>query len=442
VTVWTDDMMSFPQFFGLKWMLLTNRNNELYTIGAIMSYPQTILICIVMLASVLNTSCDRESANNEPATASSVSKKVTIGGTLPLTGSYSDTGRWIEHGYRCWAEKINKNGGLLGRKVDLLIYDDKSDPDKAVSLFEQVIVQDKADLLLGGYPATSAALQMPAAERHKMVYVSMGGHMQSFEQGFDFSFGGPPLMGQWWYEGFWQWLESLPPVDRPHRMATISVNNIVGLAIREGALEGAARLGIEVAMDELYDLPLERAEELVARAKETQADLFVASGFLPDGVLTVRAMKSQGYNPSFLVQGIGSIVPQWKQDLESDGNLVFSGTPIHPKLPFPEIKELNDLARKQFGVSEAPAYFLFGYAWLQTLQAGVQGVGNLDQKAIRDYLRSHTVVTIGGSFTFDKRGLPRPYNYLTQVQPTAVELIWPLEVRTAGPVFPKPPWKN
>jgi len=249
-------------------------------------------------------------------------------------------------------------------------------------------------------------------------------------------------MGQWWYEGFWQWLESLPPEDRPHRMATISVNNIVGLAIREGALEGAARLGIEVAMDELYDLPLERAEKLVARAKEIKADLFVASGFLPDGVLTVRAMKSQDFNPAFLLQGVGSIVPQWKENLEGDGNFVFSGTPIHPKLPFTEIKELNALATKSFGVSEAPAYFLFGYAWLQTLQSGVQGVGSLDQKAIRDFLRSHTVVTIGGSFTFDERGLPRPYNYLTQIQPTGVELIWPPEVSTSRPVYPKPPWKN
>jgi branched-chain amino acid transport system substrate-binding protein len=283
---------------------------------------------------------------------------------------------------------------------------------------------------------------MPAAERHKMVYVSMGGHMPSFDQGFVFSFGGPPLMGQWWYEGFWQWLTSLPENERPRRLAAISVNNIVGLSIRESALKGATRLGIEVRMDELYDLPLRNAAELVAQAKKEGADLFMASGFLRDGIQTVRAMKSLEYNPKYFVQGVGSIVPRWKEALGDDGNYVFSGTPIHPDLPFSGIEELNAVAHSKFGVSKAPSYFLFGYAWLQTLQAGVEGAGSLDQIAIRDYLRSHTIATIGGEFNFDERGLPERYNYLTQVQPSGVTLIWPLQVRNADAVYPKPPWKR
>jgi branched-chain amino acid transport system substrate-binding protein len=406
--------------------------------------PQIVVtVAILLLASVWLASCTSNSSNGVPSPPLKTLKgPIKIGGTLPLTGPFADTGRWIELGYRYWAEETNGRGGLLGRQVELIIYDDASDSEKAVSLFEQVITQDKVDLLLGGYPGTAAALQMPAAERHRMVYISMGGHMPSFEQGFAYSFGGPPLVGQWWYDGFWQWLASRPAWERPRRMATITVNNIVGLSFRESALDGAARLGIEVMMDELYDLPLTRAQELVAKAQMTGADLFMASGFLPDGVLTIRAMKLLDYNPAFLVQGVGSIVPRWKEELGDDGDYTFSGTPIHAKLPFTGIKELNTLAKSRFGVREAPPYFLAGYAWLQTLQTGVEGVGNLNQIKIRDYLRSHTISTIGGSFTFDQRGLPQPFNYLTQIQPDGVELIWPPPVRTAEPVYPKPPWKH
>jgi branched-chain amino acid transport system substrate-binding protein len=398
-------------------------------------------VAVILTVSVLLAACGSNSPNGVSSKAPGTSgNPIKLGGTLPLSGSFSDTGRWIERGYRYWAEEVNGSGGLLGRQVELLIFDDASDSDKAVSMFEELISQHQVDLLLGGYPGTAAALQMPAAERHRKVYVSMGGHMPSFEQGFTFSFGGPPLMGQWWYEGFWQWLEGLPAADRPRRMAAITVNNLVGLAIRESAQEGAARLGIAVVMDELYDLPLTRARELVAKAHESGADLFVASGFLPDGILTTRAMRQLDYNPSFFVQGVGSIVPRWRDELGRDGEYVFSGTPIHPGLPFAGIKELNTVARNRFGVDEAPAYFLCGYAWMQTLRAGVEGAGSMEQTAVRDYLKSHTIVTIGGNFTFDEHGLPKRHNYLTQVQPSGVALIWPPEVRTATPVYPKPPW--
>ncbi len=397
-----------------------------------------VAVAVVVMAGLLLASCGNDSPNAADVSSKAIDtrKPVRIGGTLPLTGVFSDTGCWIERGYRYWAEEVNGKGGLLGRPVELIIHDDAGDPERAVSLFEQVIVRDKADLLLGGYPGIVAAIQMSVAERRRMVYVSMGGHMHSFEQGFTYSFGAPPLMGQWWYQGFWEWLATLPETDRPRRMATITVNNVVGLSIRESALDGAARMGIELVMDELYDLPLSYAKEFVAVAKASGADLFVASGFLPDGILTRQAMKSLGYNPAFFLQAIGSHIPRWREELGNDADYVFSGAPILAGLPFPGVKAINDAVNSRFEVSEAPCYFLFGIAWLQTLQAGVEGAGSLNQTAIRDYLRSHTVSTIGGKYTFDKRGLPKPFSYLTQVQPTGVELIHPLEVRTAEPVYP------
>ena len=144
-------------------------------------------------------------------------KPILIGGSLPLTGTFSATGKWVERGYQFWSEEINGKGGLLGRPVKLLIYDDKSDAKEAVSLIEKVITVDKADLLLGGYPGTACTAVMPVAEKYKMVYVSMGGHMKSFSQGYTYSFGGPPLMGEWWYLGFFEWMKTVPAGQAPEK---------------------------------------------------------------------------------------------------------------------------------------------------------------------------------------------------------------------------------
>lgn len=365
---------------------------------------------------------------------------IKIGGTLPLTGPYAETGKWIEKGYRYWAEEINAKGGLLGRQVELIIYDDESNTDKGVSLLEKAITVDEVDLLLGGYPGTTAAAQMPVAEKYRMVYVSMGGHMPSFEQGYKYCFGSPPLMGQWWYEGFFQWLSTLPEEERPKKAAAITVNNVIGKACLESIHKWVEKLDIELVVDEFYDLPLASADSLVAKAKAAEADLFFANGLFDDGVLTVRSAMAQNYNPKAFVQGIGSIIPAWVQQLGEYGNYIFSGTAISNKLPYEGISELNDVCKERFDVPAAPDYFLYGYCWLQTLQRGVEGAKSLDQDAIRDFLKSNTIKTIGGEFTFDERGLPEPYSFCTQIQKGKVELVWPAEVRTAEPIYPKPPW--
>ncbi|KPV62811.1 MAG: hypothetical protein AOA65_1591 [Candidatus Bathyarchaeota archaeon BA1] len=365
---------------------------------------------------------------------------IKIGGSLPLTGVFSETGKWIERGYRYWAEEINAKGGLLGCRVELIIYDDASEIGKAVTYLEKAITVDKVDLLLGGYPGTACDAQMPVAEKYKMVYNSMGGHMWSFERGYKYCFGGPPLMGQWWADGFWKWIETLPPADRPTKAAILSMNNVIGRACRESILWGAGRVAVPVVVDEFYDLPLATADPLVSKAKAAGADVLFANGFFADGVLTIRACKALGYNPKFIFQSVGCIIPEWVKELGKDGDYVFSGTAMHYKLPFPGVAELNKVAKEKFGEPVAPMYFLFGYCWMQVLQLAVEGAGSLKQDAIRDYLRTREISTIGGKFKFDERGLPAPYMYCTQVIDGKVELIWPLDVRTAEPVYPKPAW--
>lgn len=369
------------------------------------------------------------------------SQPIVIGGSLPLTGEFAEPGKLIEKGMKFWAEEINAKGGLLGRPVEFKIYDDESNVGKAVTYAEKAITVDKVDLLFGGYPGTAARAVMPVAEKHKFVYVSMGGHMKSFEQGYAYSFGAPPLMGEWWYEGFFQWMETIPADQRPKKAAVFTMNNPVGASLTGSIQKWTKQLGIEVVIDEKYNLPLPDATPLIMKAKQLNCDMLFANGFFGDGVMMIRAAKALDYNPKAILQGIGSVVPAWIKELGKDGDYVFSGTSLYNKLNFPGNDKLNAYAKTEFNIDGYPLYFGFGYAWMQALAQGVEGAKSLDQTKIRDWLKANKIETIAGPMTFDEKGLPAPINFCTQIINGQVELVWPLNVRTAQPVYPKPPWK-
>ena len=368
-------------------------------------------------------------------------KPIVIGGSLPLTGTFSATGKWVERGYQFWADDVNGRGGVLGRPVKLLIYDDKSDAKEAVNLAEKAITVDKVDLLLGGYPGTACTAVMPVAEKYKMVYVSMGGHMKSFSQGYIYSFGSPPLMGEWWYLGFIEWMKTVPADQRPKRAAVFTMNNPIGISLMDSLHKGCKELGIEIAIDEKYNLPLTTADTMITKAKQMKADLLFANGMFPDGVMTLRTCKALDYSPKAIVQGIGSVIPEWTKELGKDGDFVFSGTSWHYKLKYPGNDKIIQAAKEKFKEDEPPLYFGFGYAWMQTLQQAVEGAKTLDQTRIRDWLRMNEAKTIAGNFRFDEKGLPKPFIYLTQVINGKVELIWPPDMRSHEPIYPKPAWK-
>lgn len=369
-------------------------------------------------------------------------KPIVIGGSLPLTGKFAETAKWIKRGMEFWAKETNAKGGLLGRKVVFKIYDDESNAGKAVTFAEKAITVDKVDLLFGGYPGTAARAVMPVADKYKYVYVSMGGHMKSFEQGYTYCFGGPPLMGEWWYLGFFQWLKTVPADQRPKRAAVYTMNNPIGDSLLDPINRMTRDLGIKIVVNEKYNLPLPDATPLIVKAKQLKCDILFSNGFFADGVMTMRAAKALNYNPKAIVQGIGSVIPAWVKELGKDGNYVFSGTSLHNKLKYPGNDKLNAYVKEKYGLPAYPVYFGFGYVWMQTLAQGVEGAGVLDQTKIRDWLKTHTVHTICGPMSFDKRGLPKkPINFCTQIINGKAELIWPLEVRTAEPVYPKPPWK-
>jgi branched-chain amino acid transport system substrate-binding protein len=357
---------------------------------------------------------------------------LDIGCAISLSGPLGATGQYIRDGYVERVNQINDEGGLLGREVNLIIRDDESDPATSRNQLINLIEQENVDLIIGGYAGGPVATQMQVAERYEMVYISMGAHLQSWQQGYEYSFGAPPLVAEWWYDAAFDWIiEEIPESERPSTAAVIGFSGVgtLGSAILKGTKTNLERAGIELVMDQQYELPLESASSLVNQAASSEAELFVSNSLFADGVQTIRAVNDVDWTPKMYFQGVGSQTPSWSKELGSLGNGVVSGTAMHPSLPFEGVDYLNERAQERYDVNAAPTYFMFGYSWMQALQQAVEGVGEVDQNALKNWLRNNEVSTVAGPMTFDERGLPERYSLATQMVGGVPELVYPREFK-------------
>jgi branched-chain amino acid transport system substrate-binding protein len=377
-----------------------------------------------------------------PVWSSETKKPIKIGGSLGMTGLFAEQSKWVKRGYETWVDEINQKGGLLGRPVELIIYDDEGLPDKAVTYYERAITVDKVDLLAGGYPAMTNAMIMPLAEKYKMFYISMGGHMPSFKQGYKYSFGSPPLMADWADIALAGILDDLiPKKDWPQSVAILTMNNVLGLAIKQAIIKEVGKRGIKVVVDETYNLPLTDATPLVSKARGRKAELLCPLSFFDDGVMITRAAKAMNYNPKLMFHALAPAIPAWMKEMGEDGNIAITFHWWNNRLKYPGCDFINAAAKKRYNVPEAPTYYGFGYAWLKSLEVAVEGAKTLDNTKLRDYFRSGTFdFPYGTGIKFDDKGLPPPYSIVTQTTGGRNEIIWPVSQASTKLVYPKPPW--
>ena len=400
----------------------------------------TLPIVIILLALVSTSSAFSQSTKP----TSQKTGPIKVGGALALTGVWGETGKWIKEGHDFWLQDVNKRGGLLGRPVEMVIYDNEGSPDRAVTYYERVITVDKADLITGSTPSIPFAAVMPLAEKYKKVFIGQGAQMQSFERGYTYSFGSPPLMGIWGNMALTGVIEDLiPKADWPKSMAVMSMNDLASQPKRIAIANWAEEHGIKVVVDESYNPPLSNATPLVNKAKMKEAEVLVCFTAFDDGVMITRACKALRYNPKIIYHQIASRIPAWVKEMGEDGDNVIAEAFWAPDLPYVGNSEINQAVKERFGLPRAPDFFALAYCWMKTLELGVKGTGTLDNEKIRDYLKSHKIdLPYGKGITFDQRGLPPPFCYTIQTTAGRNNTVWPKEVATTKFVYPRPPWSK
>jgi branched-chain amino acid transport system substrate-binding protein len=399
----------------------------------------TIGILFVVFALIVITS----PVFAQPAkTGAASGEPIKIGGSLPLTGIASEQAKWIKAGYEAWADDINKKGGLLGRPVKLIIYDDESNADKAVTYYERAITVDKVELVFGGYPGTANVALMPLMEKYKKVFVGMGGHGKSFEQGYTYSFASPPQMGEWSSISVGGLLDDLIPKNEwPKTAALLTMNNVIGLSAVPGIVKSLEDHGVKVTVNETYNLPLSDASPLASKAKGRGGEYLICQSLFDDMVMIMRAAKAQRYNPKIIWNILASRIPAWFKELGPDGDYVLANSFFPQGLRYAGNDRIREAAKAKLNLPVPPDFFAIGYCWMYTLEQGVKGASTLDDTKIRDYLRSRPFeLPYGKSVKFDAKGLPAPFNFTVQTKDGKNEVIWPKDAATGKLVYPRPAW--
>ena len=209
--------------------------------------------CAPALAAAALLAAGCGGSDNGGGSGSDSSKPIRIGASLPLTGDFSEPGKAAQQGYQVWQKMVNDQGGLLGRKVQVVVRDDASDQNTVVSDYNALISRQKVDMLLGTF---SSLLNLPAstvAERNRKLYVEpAGGAPEIFSRGYKHIFFAQQATADHQGDVFAQYILSLPPSERPKTAAYPSLDDPFALPVLQGLREKFEKAGIKTVYTTKY----------------------------------------------------------------------------------------------------------------------------------------------------------------------------------------------
>jgi len=359
---------------------------------------------------------------------------IRIGATMSQSGVYSTQGGPARNGYLLCQKHVNDQGGILGRKIELLIYDDKSDTPTATGLYEKLIADDKVDLVLGPYGVLATGAMAVTEKHRKVLLAPLSANPAYWEQGRRYLFMQLPPADLF--------LAGLIDMADRHGLKTVALvgeDTAFPKSVVKATVELAKKHGMTVVLQEEYAKGNEDFSAILAKVKATNPDLLAMTSLnLSDFIGFVRQMKERDVNVKMF--GTTGAVVEFQRALGSAAEFTYGTSPWEPSVTYPGVKEFVDAFQKEFNT--APSFHAAGaYAACQLLMEAVRRAGSLDSDALRDELLKLKTTTILNDYAVDERGLQIANKGLfVQWQDGKKVVVWPDASASAKPRFPTPTW--
>ena len=359
---------------------------------------------VLLAAALLVVTCVVARADDKPP--------ITIGFSMELTGPFAVVGKTGLLAFQIWAEDINKKGGLLGRPVKLVYYDDQSNPANVPGIYEKLISIDKVDLLISSYGTNLTAPAMPVAIQHNRLFFGLFALAanDNFHYPKYFSmlpFGPTPV--QTFAEGYFDLAAAQNP--KPTTVAIVATDAEFQHKAAESAREHAKRTGIKIVYDRAYPPNTVDFTPIVNAIQAAHPDMVYVSTYPSDTVGFLRAVGEVGLDTRMLGGGLAGLqAAAIKTQLGEAANGVTNvdlWEPV-PTMQFPGVADFL----KEYQ-AQAPAqgidplgYFLppFAYSELQVLGDAVEATKSLDAEKLADYMHKTAFHTIEGDIAFGPDG--------------------------------------
>jgi branched-chain amino acid transport system substrate-binding protein len=391
------------------------------------------------------TGCGLGSSN---AGTPTTNKDILVGISEPLSGDKADIGTNSDNGYKVWEHVVNAHGGLLGRKVRIIQYDNNSLADTAVSQYQKLVTVDNVDVLLG--PVTSALVvptEAVAAQYNKVFVEGTGGAPEVFTRNLKDVFFVQPATVEHQADPLVDWIRSLPAGQRP-TVAGYPVNDDpFAQAVVDAVQKAFEGMGIKTGYKQVYPPTQTDFTSIGAQMKAAGVDILVQGSVADqDAAGAVTGYSQVGFQPkvSYFASGPDS-ASTWVQLLAGKSEGTMTSLDWLQESSVPGNKEFVDTYLQLFPNKDnvAPAEGAEAYAAGEVLAAAIKATNSVDNAKLITWLHANKVQSIEGNFGWDAVGRPNGGTFdLVQWQSGHLVVAWPLNVATnkTKPTIPKPSW--
>lgn len=382
---------------------------------------------------------------------------IKVGFSMALTGAVAPNGKQILASLEIWRDDVNAKGGLLGRPVELVFYDDQSNPSNVPGIYTKLLSLDKVDLLLGPYATNMVAPAMPVIMQANKMTISMlaigvNRHFK-YNKYFTMVPVGPEGVIAF-SKGFFEIAAKQQP--KPVTVAMLAADAEFAKTAADGAKTNAKANGFNVIYDKTYPPTTTDFTPVVRALQASNADVVFVAAYPPDTVGIIRAAAEIGYTPKmFGGSMIGLLVTPIKVQLGPlmNGLVIMESFVPAPSFTFEGTHSL--LERYQAKAAELKidplghGFVPFGYAAGQVLAQAVTATKSLDHEKLAAYVHANKFNTVVGEIAYNDNGdWDKPRTVFTQfqdVQPSNVEqfrdskkqvIVWPDNFKTGNMIYP------
>ena len=337
---------------------------------------------------------------------------ITIGFGMALTGPLAANGKQALLGAKIWEETINKKGGLLGRPVKLIYYDDQSNPSTVPGIYTKLLDVDKVDLVTGPYATAMIAPAMPVVMQKGKVFIGLFGLAVNSEFNYPKYFAmipsGPETKPSF-TKGFFDVAAQQNP--KPQTVALVAADQEFSRNACEGARENAKAVGMRVVYDKTYPPTTTDFSPIVRAIQATNPDIVSVCSYPLDSVGMVKAVNEIGFKPTMIggaMDGLQATVFKTQLGPLLNGWVNYETWVPSEKMLTPEVKEFLATYQSRAAAEgvDPLGYYLgtWGYAYMELLGNAIAGAKSINDEQVANYLRSNPVKTIMGDIKFGPKG--------------------------------------
>jgi branched-chain amino acid transport system substrate-binding protein len=354
--------------------------------------------------------------------------------SLGLSGAYAEIAEMQAKAYRLWERDVNAGGGILGRKVEVIIRDDKSSPAEAKKIYESFIQRDKVDFVFGPYSSAITGAIAPVTEKHGYPVLAAGAASDDlWRKGYTQLFGTIPPAGRYPI-GFF----AIAARARIARLALVYADDAFSVSLAEGTKRWSTEYGLKIVYTQKIVKGTADLDNEARGARAAGAQAMVMAGHFEESVNMRRALKRIGWTPLAYYASIGPGLDAYHGAVGGDADGTFSTSVWEAR----EDLNLPGTAAflKEFVCTygQTPSYQAAqAYAAGQILERAIRKAEATDRTAVSTALAELDTDVLIGRYVVDRTGMQtKRFPLIIQWQKGKREIVWPQELRTAEAIVP------